>query len=63
MSRIRTAARDRPTAPADGVATAPALAVDVPARLAEVDEAKMHADRLAKVRAELRPPRLRRAPC
>src|SRR5262245_58457836 len=54
VSRIHTAARGRPPTPSIAEhASAPALAVDGPGRLAEIDHDRMHADRLAKVRAQL----------
>jgi Xaa-Pro aminopeptidase len=54
VSRIRTAASGRrpTTSTPDGPAV-PELAVDIPARLAEIDHTRMDADRLAKVRAQL----------
>jgi Xaa-Pro aminopeptidase len=49
-AQVRGVANDRPSGGAGEVA---ALAIDVPARLAQIDDERLRTDRLAKLRAEL----------
>lgn len=59
MSRIqqsaqgRTPLSQRPTIDVAGGSDVAALAIDMPARLAEIDEVRLRTDRLAKLRGEL----------